>query len=394
MFLYSGRAGRQWCFGIACLLGVVFAATPAFAQFDRGQISGVVKDDTGGVVPGATVTATRYQTQAPRNDRDRRERLLHLPQPARRPLQHQRRAPGLQEGRSRKACSSTPPASADDGFRAVDRRDHRERHRHGGADAAPDRRRRCARPSRRRTSSSCRSTAATRSAWSASRPASSAAASTTTASRDLGNGGFNINGSRSDENNITVDGATAIRTRSYGAIVGIQNVDAIQEVQVLTGDYMPEYGRASGGQIRMVTKSGSNRFSGSGSYFYARRQAAGQHLDPQQEPQPAREQRRRAVRLQAVRATRSAARCRSAPEGQAVLLRRAGVGQLLRRCRPTPPPCRPRKMRTGDFSELLERQQSVLHRRRRSIIDPQTGQPFPGNIIPAEPAERRTAWRC
>ena len=30
---------------------------------------------------------------------------------------------------------------------------------------------------------------------------------------------------------------------------------------------MPEYGRASGGQIRIVTKSGSNRFSGSGSYF-------------------------------------------------------------------------------------------------------------------------------
>ena len=31
---------------------------------------------------------------------------------------------------------------------------------------------------------------------------------------DLGNGGFSINGSRTDENNITVDGATAIRTRS------------------------------------------------------------------------------------------------------------------------------------------------------------------------------------
>ena len=59
----------------------------------------------------------------------------------------------------------------------------------------------------------------------------------------LTNGGFNINGSRNDENNITVDGATAIRTRSNGAIIGIQNVDTIQEVQVLTGDYMPEYGR-------------------------------------------------------------------------------------------------------------------------------------------------------
>ena len=32
MFLYAGKAGRQWCLGIACLLGVVLAATPAFAQ--------------------------------------------------------------------------------------------------------------------------------------------------------------------------------------------------------------------------------------------------------------------------------------------------------------------------------------------------------------------------
>ena len=85
---------------------------------------------------------------------------------------------------------------------------------------------------------------------------------------NLGNGGYNINGSRDNDNNITIDGATAIRTRSSGNIIGIQNVDAVQEVQVLTANYLPEFGRASGGQIRMVTKSGSNRYSGSGSFFY------------------------------------------------------------------------------------------------------------------------------
>src|SRR5690606_17763816 len=84
----------------------------------------------------------------------------------------------------------------------------------------------------------------------------------------LSNGGFNINGSRADENNITVDGATAIRTRSSGAIIGVQNVDAIQEVQVLTANYMPEFGRSSGGQIRFITKSGTNRYSGSASFFF------------------------------------------------------------------------------------------------------------------------------
>src|SRR4029077_14467464 len=58
-----------------------------------------------------------------------------------------------------------------------------------------------------------------------------------------------------------------IRPRASGATVGIQNEDAIQEVQVLTGNYLPEYGRASGGQIRFVTKSGSNHYKGSGSEF-------------------------------------------------------------------------------------------------------------------------------
>ena len=49
--------------------------------------------------------------------------------------------------------------------------------------------------------------------------------------------------------------------------MGVQNVDAVQEVQVLTANYMPEYGRASGGQIRMVTKSGTNRYRGSAGFF-------------------------------------------------------------------------------------------------------------------------------
>ena len=84
----------------------------------------------------------------------------------------------------------------------------------------------------------------------------------------LTNGGFSINGGRDNENTITVDGAVAIRTRASGATIGVQNADVVQEVQVLTANYLPEYGRASGGQIRFVTKSGSNRYSGNASYFY------------------------------------------------------------------------------------------------------------------------------
>ena len=42
------------------------AATTAFAQFDRGTITGTVKDSQGGIVPGATVTITSAQTQQSR----------------------------------------------------------------------------------------------------------------------------------------------------------------------------------------------------------------------------------------------------------------------------------------------------------------------------------------
>ena len=77
---------------------------------------------------------------------------------------------------------------------------------------------------------------------------------------------------------------------------------------MLTGNYMPEYGRVSGGQIRMVTKSGGNRFSGSGSFYLSRRQAAGQHLDPQPQPERCREQRARRRSTTSSTAIRSAGR--------------------------------------------------------------------------------------
>jgi len=45
---------------------------------------------------------------------------------------------------------------------------------------------------------------------------------TTRASPSFSNGGFSMNGSRPDENTISVDGAIAIRTRSAGTIIGVQ----------------------------------------------------------------------------------------------------------------------------------------------------------------------------
>jgi hypothetical protein len=49
---------------------------------------------------------------------------------------------------------------------------------------------------------------------------------------------FNINGARTWDTLVTVDGAPAMRTRAHGAVIGVGDVDAPQEVQVLTADYL------------------------------------------------------------------------------------------------------------------------------------------------------------
>ena len=83
---------------------------------------------------------------------------------------------------------------------------------------------------------------------------------------------FNINGARTQDTEYTIDGAPAVRTRDDGEIIAGANVDAVQEMQVLTADYSAEYGGASGAQVRIVTKSGTRDFHGT-LYEYLRNSA-------------------------------------------------------------------------------------------------------------------------
>lgn len=89
------------------------------------------------------------------------------------------------------------------------------------------------------------------------------------------NGNFSINGARADEYVVMVDGAIATRTRSSGSMIGAQDVETVEEVQVLTASYRAEYGRSSAGQIRFVTKSGTQQFHGDW------RRGEGEHTDVQ-----------------------------------------------------------------------------------------------------------------
>jgi predicted heme/steroid binding protein len=85
-------------------------------------------------------------------------------------------------------------------------------------------------------------------------------------------GPANFNGSRNPENLITYDGAPATRTRSNGTSLGAADVDSTQEVQILGANYPAEYGRTSGAQIRIVTKTGTQTFHGA-AYEYLKNDA-------------------------------------------------------------------------------------------------------------------------
>jgi hypothetical protein len=81
---------------------------------------------------------------------------------------------------------------------------------------------------------------------------------------------ISVNGMRPNQNNITIDGVANIDTGNNGGNMATTNLDAVSEFKVLTNAYQAEYGRAVGGQVQVVTKSGTTEFHGSG-YWYGRR---------------------------------------------------------------------------------------------------------------------------
>lgn len=85
-------------------------------------------------------------------------------------------------------------------------------------------------------------------------------------SGELDSGALSIGGQRETANSFRVNGADAQEDVSMGVAI-VPVLDSIAELNVVTGNDAPEYGTASGGQIAVVTKSGSNEWHGSGFEF-------------------------------------------------------------------------------------------------------------------------------
>jgi hypothetical protein len=73
--------------------------------------------------------------------------------------------------------------------------------------------------------------------------------------------GLNMSGQRGRSNLVNVDGADAT-DNSINGVRSTVSQEAVQEFQIITNSYQPEYGRASGGVVNIVTKSGANDFHG------------------------------------------------------------------------------------------------------------------------------------
>ena len=74
--------------------------------------------------------------------------------------------------------------------------------------------------------------------------------------------GVSINGTTSPENAFQIDGV-AVNDGAYGILATPLSTEFIKELNVVTGGYMPEYGRSMGGIFDVTTNSGSNEFHGS-----------------------------------------------------------------------------------------------------------------------------------
>jgi hypothetical protein len=173
---------------------------------------------------------------------------------------------------------------------------------------------------------------------------------------------FSANGQRPRDNNFLLDGVDNNETWLQTVVI-FPSVDSLDEFKLQTSTYSAEFGRSLGGVVNLQIKSGTNRLHGSAFEF---------HRDDAFD----------ANNFFNNRAGRGKPQFRQDQFGGTVggpvfkdrtffftsyQGHREEQGQTFLSTVPS------LAMRSGNFSELS-----------RAIFDPQTGQPFPGNVIPSD----------
>ncbi len=77
----------------------------------------------------------------------------------------------------------------------------------------------------------------------------------------------NVNGNRTDSNSLSVDGMGLNQIGAGRNLLMTVSQDSVSEVKILLSNFQAEYGRYSGANVQVVTKSGTKDFHGLVSYF-------------------------------------------------------------------------------------------------------------------------------
>jgi hypothetical protein len=169
-------------------------------------------------------------------------------------------------------------------------------------------------------------------------------------------GGFNVNGMRNQSNNFLLDGASNNDSFNTGFVLR-PPPDAIQEFKIMTHSYGAEYGRNAGSVVNVVTRSGTNEWHGAAWEFNRDDALEAKNYFAVTKPELKQNQFGGSI-------------------GGPLMKNRVfvfGYYEGFKNTRGT----------TSTQVVLTEAQRSGDFSGGTAVRDPLTGQPFPGNVIPA-----------
>jgi hypothetical protein len=245
---------------VAPLLGLALAATTVEAQITRGAISGTVRDSSGGIVPGATVTVTNAATNSVRTavtDEQGFYRVAAL-EPGRYMVDTELAGFAKVQHTDIDVSTATEvtidvqlkPGSIGESVQVT-------------ADAVT--------VDLNRTSPTLGRTLDSRQVVELPLPGgrniNNLILTVPNAVSTTGQGTYAVNGQRSRNNNYMIDGSD---NNDISVTIATSQLvpESVAEFQVLSNPYSVEFGRNSGGMINVITKSGTNSFRGSAWDYY------------------------------------------------------------------------------------------------------------------------------
>ncbi|MBF8299658.1 MAG: Outer rane receptor for ferrienterochelin and colicin [Acidobacteria bacterium] len=257
------------CRALSYLLAVMLSAAPLGAQSTTGTIQGVVTDNQGGVVPGATTTVRNIDTNVRRSAATNAEgayRFLNMP------VGNYELTVEL-TGFSRYVRSGLTLALNQTAVVDVEIRPAALTEVVEVRADAPLLNTRNAEVGVRFDTMRVAElpVMASRNIFTLARSApgvSELASGQTNFSAGGFEANYSSNGARLRSNNIMIDGQDVNDPSVTGRQQPMNNTDIVQEIRLVTNQFAAEYGRAAGSVMNVITKSGTNSFDGSAFWFH------------------------------------------------------------------------------------------------------------------------------